>query len=271
MFDSDRQLFRIVGVGDVVFGLSGPLLSSNFYHLPDIHSGVKSNTVRLLCIQLTPRLIISMPDETLLLYTRRHLAQSHLLAPQPSTHCRLPPLAPIVDIRDPFAFSPCDGLDVSLAQFIHTEKLILEHDTAIYLSSILSAPDDEETLLCGDLRWSRAHRIEEPPMKETRKRKTHRVKEDILKEVPLGIGGDAGVMWDRNVRHQVQEYVRNSEAEKMSIGPEVLRFLQDVHNPGTPSPTMGVAMEEVKYCRVQDLLKLMVFHIQANIYIYHYS
>lgn len=87
-------------------------------------------------------------------------------------------------------------------------------------------------------------------MKEIRKRKTHRVREDILKEVPLGMGGDAGVMWDRNVRRQVQEYVRDSEAEKMSIGPEVLRFLQDVHKPETPSSTMEVVMEEVKYCRV---------------------
>lgn len=104
-------------------------------------------------------------------------------------------------------------------------------------------------------------------MKETRKRKTHRVKEDILREVPLSIGGDAGVMWDRNVRHQVQEYVRNSEAEKMSIGPEVLRFLQDVHNPGTPSPTMGMMMEEVKYCRVEDLFELVISYIYKLTYI----
>lgn len=210
-----------------------------------------------------------MPDETLLLYTRRHLAQNHLLAPQPNTHCRLPPLAPIADIRDPFSFSPFDGLDAPLAPFIHTEKLILEHDTAIYLSSILNAPDDGEKLLCGDLRWSRTHRIEEPSTKETRKRKTHRVREDMLKEVPLGMGGDAGVVWDRNVRRQVQEYVRNSEAEKMSIGPEVLRFLQDVHNPGTPSPTMEVVMEEVKYCKVEDLLEL-ISYVLADIYIYIY-
>lgn len=87
-------------------------------------------------------------------------------------------------------------------------------------------------------------------MKERRKRETHRVKEDILKELPLGMGGDMGIGWDRNVRRQVQEYVRNAEAEKMSIGPEVLRFLQDVHRPKTPPSVMEVAMEEVNYCRV---------------------
>lgn len=194
-----------------------------------------------------------MPNEALLLYTRRYLAQSHLLIPQPNTHCRLPPLAPIIDIRDPFAFSPCKDLDVPPPPPNHSEKLVLEYDAAIYLSSILSVPDDGEKLLCGDFRWSVTHRIEEPLVKEKGKKKTHRVREDTLKDVPLGMGGDTGISWDRNVRRQVQDYVRHEEAEKMSIGPEVLQFLQDVHRPKTPPSTMEVVMEEVKYCRVDPL------------------
>lgn len=198
-----------------------------------------------------------MPDETLLLYTRRHLAQNHLLAPQPNSQCRLPPLHPVIDIRDPFAFSPFDDLDVRPAPLITTEKLLLEHDTAIYLSSILSAPDDGEKLLCGDLRWSRARRIEEPSVKEKRKRRTHSVREDTLQEVSLDMGGDTGIVWDRNTRRQVQEYVRDLEAEKMSIGPEALRFLQDVHRPKTPPSTAEVAVvtEEVNHRKVENPLE----------------
>lgn len=213
-------------------------------------------TVSCLCISVFVSWVI-MPDEALLLYTRRYLAQSHLLIPQPNTHCRLPPLAPIIDIRDPFAFSPCEDLDAPPPPPSQSEKLVLEYDTAIYLSSILSAPDDGEKLLCGDFRWSVARRIEVPLVEEKRKKKTHRVREDTLKDLPLGMGGDTGILWDRNVRCQVQDYVRNEEAEKMSIGPEVLQFLQDVHRPKTPPSTMEVVMEEVKYCRVKDPLEVI--------------
>lgn len=199
-----------------------------------------------------------MPDEALLLYTRRHLAQNHLLIPQPNTHSRLPPLAPIIDIRDPFTFSPCDDLDVPL-DANQSEKLVLEHDTAIYLSSILRVPGGGDGLLCRDFRWSLTRRIEEPLVKEKRKTRAHKIREDTLKYVPPGMGGDTGILWDRNVRCQVQDYVRNEEAEKMSISPEVLRFLQDVHRPKSPLSTMEMMAEEVKYRRVEDLLGLIFY------------
>lgn len=192
-----------------------------------------------------------MSDETLLLYTRRYLARNYLLAPQPSTYCRLTPISPIVDIRDPFTFSPHDDLDVPPPPINNlSERLILEHDTAIYLSSIFTATDEGQKLLSEDLRWSKAHRIEEPLVVEKRKRKAHRVKDEVLKEAPLGMGGDMGIKWDRNVRRQVWEYLRVSEAEKMVIGPDLLRFLQDVHRPGTPPSMMEVFAEEEKYCKV---------------------
>lgn len=203
-----------------------------------------------------------MPDETLLLYTRRHLAQNHLLIPQPNTHCRLPPLAPIIDIRDPFTFSPCDDLNAPLNPN-HSEKLVLEHDTAIYLSSILKVPDGGDELLCRDFRWSLTRRIEEPLVKEKIKTKAYRIREDTLKDVPLGIGGDTGILWDRDIRLQVQDHVQNAEAEKMSIGPEVLRFLQDVHKPQSPPSTMEMMAEEAKYRRVEGLLE-SIFDTPAN-------
>lgn len=195
-----------------------------------------------------------MPDETILFYTRRHLAQNHLLIPQPNTHCRLPPLAPIVDIRDPFTFFPCNDLDVPLDPN-QSEKLVLEHDTAIYLSSILRVPDGGDELLCGDFRWSLTRRIEEPLVKGKRKTRAYGIREDTLKDVLPGMGGDTGILWDRNVRRQVQDYVRNEEAEKMDISPEVLQFLQDVHRPKSLPSAMEVMVEEVKYRRVEDLFE----------------
>lgn len=78
----------------------------------------------------------------------------------------------------------------------------------------------------------------------------HKVGEEILREVSLGMGGDAGIGWDRNTRRQVLDYVRDAEVERMILGLEVLQFLQDVHRPKTPPSTMEV-IKEMSYCRVR--------------------
>lgn len=208
-----------------------------------------------------------MPDESLLLYTRRYLARNHLLAPQPSTYCRLPPIDPITDIRDPFSFSSCDDLDQHQPGVNCSEKLILDHDTAIYLSSILEAPDEGQNSLLEDLRWSAARRIEEPLVKELRRRKAHKVSGELFKEVPVGPRNDSGITWDRSVRTQVWEFLRDSEVEKMVIGPEVLEFLQSIHRPETPPSAMDVVGEEVKYCKVGVRIQFHIYKLVAEIYI----
>lgn len=194
-----------------------------------------------------------MVDKSLLAYTRHYLARDHLLGPLPKELCRLNPIDPITDIREPFAFSFSDDLDDVLPDIDQREKLILNHETAVYLSSIIRAPDEDRNLLLEDFRWSAKLRIEEPSVSEEERKRVHRISEDVLsfKHYPVDSGGDSGIEWGRDVRYQVLDYVRGIEAEKMVLGSEVLEFLQSIHRPEKLPSTTDMIQQELVYCKVR--------------------
>lgn len=194
-----------------------------------------------------------MADQSLLSYTRHYLARDYLLGPLPKELCRLNPIDPITDIREPFTFSHSDDLDDVPLVIDQREKLILNHETAVYLSSIIKAPNTCQNLLLEDFRWSAKLRIEEPSVPEQERKRAHRVSEDVLnlKRWPADSGGDSGIEWERDVRYKVLDYVRGIEMEKMVLGSEVLEFLQSIHRPEKPPSTTDMIQLDLVYYKVR--------------------
>lgn len=188
-------------------------------------------------------------------YRREGLLPNHR-AVQPTSKCRLPPLPPIEDIREPFLFSSPSYLpqlpNTIFPLPIH-EKLTATPETTAFLQTVArsfatrSYSSDtppptpvasrylEEPLTTGDFDTPTNARVGNPP-----------ISDDSTLYWPLPATPDATLAWSTPTRRDIAAFENAEGKEKLDVSPDVLAFLQHV----STLPRQAVEEEQVLVSRV---------------------
>jgi hypothetical protein len=159
-------------------------------------------------------------------------------AVQPTSKCRLPPLPPITDIREPFLFSPTSHLsELPEHTLSPSERLTLSSEVASFLqlitrfpSAAIDYPEDESPAASASV--GRAY-LEEPLTtgdfsKPVRNREVKPVADDPGLHWSFKDKGDDTLKWGISVRKEIAAWEKTTSHEKLEVEPSVLSFLKSV-------------------------------------------
>ena len=171
-------------------------------------------------------------------YRREGLLPNHR-AVQPTSKCRLPPLPPIEDIREPFLFSSPPYLPQLQSTIffppLGREKLTATPETTAFLQTVArsfasrSCSSDtpppapgpyrylEEPLTTGDFDTPTNARVANAP-----------ISDDPTLYWPLPANPDATLAWSTPTRRDIAAFEKAEGKEKLDVSPDVLAFLQHV-------------------------------------------